>query len=273
MKLWPQFHKYMVWVGWAMTVAGLLASSFATTVEGLIATQGVLFGVGVTIIYFPLIGMLNEWFVTRRGLALGIMEASAGLTGIAMPFALAALLNKYGYAMTLRIVAIAVVVLTGPALPALKDRLPASQTTSRRETGLTFFRNPLFYFYSISVFLQGLGHFFPTLYLPTYASNLDYQPSIGALLLALFSLGQTFGQVVNGYLSDSQLSLPILAFTLPLVSSVCVLAIWGLARSLPLLIVFSLLYGFFGGGYVSKSLSLLSPSKKNIPDPTKAEGC
>ena len=39
---WPQDHQQMVWVGWALSVLGLLASSFATTMGVLIATQGVL---------------------------------------------------------------------------------------------------------------------------------------------------------------------------------------------------------------------------------------
>lgn len=233
-----------------MTVLGLLASSFATTVTVLIATQGVLFGVGSTIIYFPVISMLNEWFVTRRGLALGTMQASTGLTGTAMPFALAALLDRYGYATTLRVLVVAIVVLTGPFLPALKGRLPVSQTTRSRKTPLAFLCGPLFYFYSASIFLQGLGHFFPTLYLPSYATSLGYSPSLGALLLALFSLAQVFGQVGNGYLSDNRVPVSVLAFILPLVSCASVFTLWGFGRSLPLLIVFSMIYGFFGGGFV-----------------------
>ena len=40
----------MVWVGWAVTVLGPIATSFVTTVGVLIATQGVLPGVIFTII-------------------------------------------------------------------------------------------------------------------------------------------------------------------------------------------------------------------------------
>ena len=253
----------MLGVGWALTVLGLIAASFASTVGVLIATLGVMFGVGFTIIYFPLISMLNEWFMARRGLALGIMQASAGLTGSAMPVAVAALLDKYGYAKTLRIVAIAIVVLTGPILPALRGRLPIPRNIGSKETAGSLFRNPLFYFYSVSVFLQGLGNFFPTLYLPSYASNLGYNASVGALLLALFSLGQVFGQVASGYLSDKCVPLPILTSTLPFVSSLCILIIWGLARSFPMLAVFSLLYGFFGGGYVRTSPRLYLLKQKD----------
>ena len=43
-----------------------------------------------------------------------------------MPFALEAMLNKYGYQITLRAIAVGLVVLTGPLIPLLKGRLPSS---------------------------------------------------------------------------------------------------------------------------------------------------
>ena len=102
----------------------------------------------------------------------------------------------------------------------------------------------------MSGFLQGLGFYYPTLFLPSYAHSIGYSPSVGALLLALFSLAQLFGQIVNGWLSDKKVSVHTLAFVLPFVSCIAILTMWGLGRSLPPLILFSLIYGFFGGGYV-----------------------
>lgn len=249
-RRWPQWQKQMVWLGWAMTVLSLVAASFATSVGILIALQGVTYSTGVTIMFFPIISMLNEWFVEKRGLAFGIMCAATGLSGLALPFVLAALLDKYGYATTLRAFAVVLAIVTGPCLPLLKGRLPASHPGIHRKTDLSFFKRPLFYFFSLSVFLQGLGFFYPLIYLPSYANALGYKSSIGALLLALVSLAQVFGQVGNGWLSDKRVSVQTLAFILPLLSSVAALTLWGLGHSLSPLIIFSLIYGFFGGGYV-----------------------
>lgn len=63
----------MIWFGWSLCIVALVASSFATQVWHLIITQGVLYGLGFLIIYYPLLNMLNGWFVDRRGLAYGIM--------------------------------------------------------------------------------------------------------------------------------------------------------------------------------------------------------
>lgn len=249
-RRFPRWRRQMIWTGWALSIVSLVGASFATSIGALILTQGVLYSLGVTILYFPMIGMLNEWFVAKRGLALGLVTAATGVSGIVMPFVLAVLLEKYGYETTLRAVAVALVVLTGPVLPMMKGRLPVSHSTSTARSGWAFLRKPLFWFFAASVFLQGLGHFFPTLFLPSHANALGYSPAVGALLLALFSLTQVFGQISCGYLSDHKISVEMLAFVFPLMSAISIFTLWGLARSLAPLVVFSLLYGFWGGGYV-----------------------
>ncbi|KAL8707962.1 MAG: hypothetical protein Q9220_007105 [cf. Caloplaca sp. 1 TL-2023] len=250
LRRWPQWQKEMVRFGWALTVLSLVAASFASSVAFLIAFQGVTYSIGVTIILFPTVSMLNEWFESRRGLAFGILCAAAGLSGIALPFVLAALLDKYGFRTTLRASAVAMAVLTGPCLPLLKGRLPPSHASVHRKTDLSFLKEPLFWCFAANVFFQGLGHFYPTLFLPSYAYSLGYSPTIGALLLALFSLMQVFGQVANGWLSDKYLSVETIAFAFPAISGVATFTLWGFSHSLPLLIIYSLSYGFFGGGYV-----------------------
>ena len=249
-RRWPRWRRQMIWTGWAISILSLVGASFATSIGALIVTQGALYSLGVTILYFPMISMLNEWFVAKRGLALGLVTAATGVSGVVMPFVLAVLLNKYGYETTLRAFAVALVVLTGPVLPMLKGRLPESPSAMAARSDGSFLRKPLFYFFAASVFCQGLGHFYPTLYLPSYANGLGYSPAVGALLLALFSFMQVFGQISCGYLSDHRVSVEMLAFVFPLISGITILTLWGLARSLTPLVVFSLLYGFWGGGYV-----------------------
>ena len=111
-----------------MSAPSLMAASFATAIGVLIATQGVLYSVGFTIMYFPVISMLNEWFVPKRSLALSML-ASTGVGAIAMPFVLATLLNTYGSAPTLRTFAVYLVILTDPVLPMLRCRRCVCQSS------------------------------------------------------------------------------------------------------------------------------------------------
>lgn len=249
-KRYQKHQRHMIWAGWSICILSLVAGSFATQISTLILTQGVLYGTGELILYYPIISMLNEWFVQKRGLCYGVLACATGVTGIVMPFVIETLLNRYGYATTLRAVAVGIVVLTGPCFPLIKGRLPASNHSASRKTDWAFLRKPLFYFYSLSNLCQGMAYWFPSLYLPSYATSLGLSPASGALLLALFSVAQIGGQLTFGFLSDNRLPLHFLLFLAPFVSGFAVFTLWGLSHSLPPLTVFSLLYGFFGAGYV-----------------------
>jgi predicted MFS family arabinose efflux permease len=206
---------------------------------------------GFLIFYYPILSFVNEFWIERRGMAYGMLCASSGISGILMPFAVEAMLNKYGYPTTLRATAIGLAVLTGPLLPLLKGRLPHSVHSTAGRTNWSCLKKPLFWVYCTSNLMQGLGYFFPSLYLPSYATSIGLSSSEGALLLALLSISQVMGQLSFGYLSDHRLNLNLLIMISTLVSAIASLALWGLARSLAVLIVFSLVYGFFGAGYVA----------------------
>ncbi|KAI9034902.1 putative MFS monocarboxylate transporter [Aspergillus affinis] len=52
----------------------LAMSSFSTTTTHLMLSQGILYGVGSSIAYTPLVIFMNEWFERKRGLAFGIIH-------------------------------------------------------------------------------------------------------------------------------------------------------------------------------------------------------
>jgi MFS family permease len=232
-------------------IAGLAAGSFSTKLSGLIITQGVMYGIGFLIFYYPILSFVNEFWIERRGMAYGLLCSASGVSGVVMPFVVTLLLKKYGYPTTLRAIAVALVILTGPLIPSLKGRLPPPSRNTVEKTDWRFLKSPLFWVYSISSFVQGLGYFFPSLYLPSYATAIGLSATQGALLLALLSVSQVLGQFCFGYLSDRRLPLDLLLITSTFVSAIACLALWRHAHSLAPLIVFSLLYGFFGAGYVA----------------------
>ncbi|GAD97227.1 hypothetical protein FG11573.1 [Paecilomyces variotii No. 5] len=248
---YQRWQRQMIWVGWPICIAGLVLGSFASTLEVLILTQGVAYGLGFLIFYYPILSMVNEYWVARRGMAYGVLCGASGVSMSVMPFVLQALLAKYGYRTTLRAVAAALTLLTGPLIPFLKGRLPPSQRSNIPKINWTFFRSPLFWVYSVSNVLQGLGYFFPSLYLPSYASSLELGSKSGAILLALMSVCQVVGQFVFGLLSDHKVPLNILACLSTIVAAMACLTMWRLAQSLPVLIVFAIVYGFFGAGFTA----------------------
>lgn len=267
----PWCRRYMIWIGCQFThlytprspqtrtdhyqgpicILGLALGSFADSLEALIASQGVAYGLGFLVFYYPILSMIDEYWVTRRGMAYGMLCAASGLSGSFMPFLLQALLDRFGFRITLRAVAIALAVLTGPLIPLFKGRLPESRNAARRKVNWKFLHTPKFWLYSMANILQGFGYFFPGLYLPSYASSLSLNPHSGALLLAVMSVCQVCGQFTFGILSDRKASINALAFSSTAMAAISVLGLWKVASSLPVLIVFGILYGFFGAGFTA----------------------
>jgi len=75
-KKWPGLASSSKWAGLPLMAAGLIAASFATEVNHLIPTQGVVYAIGGSIVYFPTLLFIDEWFIQRKGLAYGVMWAS-----------------------------------------------------------------------------------------------------------------------------------------------------------------------------------------------------
>ena len=251
----PHRRRLMICTGWPLCIAALLGGSFTTTIPMLIGTQGILYAIGELILYIPLMSIINEYFLEKRGLAFGIVTCSTGITGITLPFLSEHLLTNLGYANTLRIFALILTVTTGPLLLLLKPRL--TNLNPPTSISLPFLRQPLFWLYTISNTAHSTALFLPAIFLPQFAAKLGLSPTIGAALLAFLSTGQILGQISFGYLSDhsssstSRLAIPlnILILSTSLISAISVFTLWCLATNLATLIPFALIFGFFANGY------------------------
>lgn len=168
-----------------------------------------------------------------------------------MPFAVEKLLQTYGYPTTLRAIAIGLFTITGPLIPLFKGRLPETGTSAPARTDWSFLKSSMFWTYSLSNFAMGMGYFFPSLYIPSYAQESGMSSTQGALLLALMAVSQVLGQTTFGYLSDRRISMDALAGTSTIVAAVAVYTSWGMAHSFNIMVAFSITYGFFGAGYTA----------------------
>ncbi|PLB37621.1 MFS general substrate transporter [Aspergillus candidus] len=255
-KRFPRHQRHQIWMGWPLCVFGLLGASFVSTVNGLIATQGLLYGLGFVTLSYPIISMVNEWWVARKGMAFGLISASSGMTGAVMPFLIQTLLDKYGHKTTLRASAVGMAILTAPLIPLFRGRLPPSDSAIIARSHWGFLKRPLFWVYASATLVQGIGFFFPSVFLPTFAASLSLSSRNGALLIAVMSIAQVVGQFAFGYLSDLNLSVSVLAIVCCFAAAAAALIFWGMATSMVFLVLFSLLYGFFAFGFSTMRVAM-----------------
>ncbi|KAA1476048.1 MFS general substrate transporter [Dentipellis sp. KUC8613] len=232
MSYYPHCRRYFMWLGTFLCFISLLVSSYVMKIVVLVILQGALYGFGGALVYAPCISFMSEWFVRRRGLANGILFTGSATGGLLMPFILPPLLHAYGPFVTLRILSIAILVLTIPCLFFIYPRLPETRVhgPGRRHEASTrhlWIRNWTWWVLLVANTVQGFGYFVPQLWLPSSAA-------LGPLLI--------------GALSDYFMPWPLALITAVL-SSISTFVLWGAVGNVAGLLIFSATYGVVAGGW------------------------
>jgi predicted MFS family arabinose efflux permease len=212
---------------------------------------------GCALTYSPTTLSLGEWFNTsNRALAYGVVLSCKNIVGSASPFLLRALLDRYSFRTTLRLWT-AITAGTSIFGIFLIPTHPSNLSSTRRTRKIPwkFLKYQSFYIYSIAIILQSSGYGIPQTYLNTYAHDVTLLSQTSAtLLLTLFNIPGIVASTFFGYLSDNK-RFSISATTATSIPAICsalsAFLFWGLTSqgSMALLVLFSITFGFFAGGY------------------------
>lgn len=249
-RQYPHRRRQAMVLGTVVMTIAFITASFSNNVAQLIATQGVLYAIGGSMIYYPVYLFIDEWFVIRKGFALGIMWASSGFGGLTVPYLLSWTLEKYGFRISLRIWAVVNLALIFPAMLYLKPRLPHSMVVRAHRPRVGFAVRPLFLAFQFGSIIESIGYFLPGIYLPSYVRSLGMSSTVATTSVALLNVGTFLGCVACGYLVDRwRIGNVILLLTAG--ATLAVALLWGFGNSAALILVFALLYGVFAGSYTT----------------------
>ncbi|KAJ3789846.1 MFS general substrate transporter [Lentinula aff. detonsa] len=256
---YPNHRRTAMYIGLLLCWASLFAASYTTDVVILVALQGVVYALGASLLYFPSLSYLAEWFINLRGFANGVLFAGTGVGGIALPLSISRLLNTCGPNVTIRILSVGLVVLLLPLLPFVKGRLPVGQTTTQpisrgsADSVKTWMGSSFFWVLLIANTIQGFAYFVPILWLPTFASTLKLSSTNSSATLAMFHTGSVISRLTMGYFSDSSLKhCFILGLGTLLATSVAIFVLWGVfSTNVAGLFSFCIVYGMLAGGWPS----------------------
>ncbi|KAB5549534.1 major facilitator superfamily domain-containing protein [Coniochaeta sp. 2T2.1] len=257
-KRWASQRQTAAVCGAILACLSFLLSSFSTNVWHLIATQGVMAALGCALMYSPATLSLGEWFNTsNRALAYGIVLSCKNIVGSVCPFLIRALLDRYSFRVALRIwmaITAGTSMLGIFMVPAHPSSL-INNTHRGRKIPWHFLRHRTIWVYSVAIILQTCGYGIPQTYLNTYAHEVTLVSQTSAtLLLTLFNIPGIASSSFFGYLSDNK-RFPLSATTVTAISAVSsalsAFLFWGLTTqgNMALLVLFSVTFGFFAGGY------------------------
>ncbi|KZV73164.1 MFS general substrate transporter, partial [Peniophora sp. CONT] len=262
------FHRQKaMWLGTLICWASLFGASYATTVTQLLLLQGILYSIGGSLLWPASMTYMPEWFVMRRGLANGVLDAGASAGGIILPLILPSIIRTHGIALSLRYISFAFLAGTVVCLPFLKPRIPergVPVAPVRNAASKSWLRSS--YWWTVVTFntVQGFAWTIPLIYLPTYASELVNVSASGASLsLALLNGMSLMSRLMYGTLSD-YISPLLLAGVSASTTAVITFTLWGVAGStLPGVLAFGALFGILIGGWSSLWTGFIRPVSKD----------
>jgi MFS family permease len=193
------------------------------------------------------VGIVPQWFTTRRSLANGFATCGSGLGGLVYSLATGAMLQTIGLAWAFRVLGIVACVVNTVCSILIRDRNKAVGS-SQLSFDHKLFKRPEY------LLLCGYGWFSILAYvvlifsLANYANAIGLSASQAAIVSALFNLGQAFGRPPIGYFSDS-IGRINMAGMMTLLSGVFALLIWVFAKSYGVLVFYALIGGTVAGTF------------------------
>ncbi|KAF3392496.1 putative transporter MCH2 [Penicillium rolfsii] len=251
--------------GVVLETASLLCASWATEIWHLFLTQGLVFGMGLGLIFIPVAAVVPQWFTTKRSLASRISLAGAGLGGAVYSLAASAMIRNLGLRLTYRIMgSIAFVVNTSCTL-LIRDRSRAIGSKQLAFDARLFKRWEYTLLLGFSVFSM-LGYFILIFSLANFANHIGLNSSQASVASALFNIGQAIGRPLIGYFSDTTGRINM-AGSMTLLAGLLPLVIWTNTQSYGVLIFFALVEGLVAGNFWATIAPLVAEvvGLENVP--------
>ncbi|KAF8955854.1 MFS general substrate transporter [Flammula alnicola] len=224
-----------------------------------ILSQGLLFGLGVGLLFYPSLASISTHFSKYRATALGVAVAGSSLGGVVYPVMIQGLLEHIGFGWGVRIIGLV------SGVGCIAAILMVTSLSSQRKPDPCFdiktIADARFALLAAGSCFVALGLFIPFFYVVEYARHLSIPDHMSFYVLAVMNAGGVLGRIAPAYLSDSigrfNLLTPSAFF-----SGLSCVVFWLFAKSLVSLMLFSSLYGFFSGAFIS----LITPCVAQISD-------
>ncbi|KAI7901826.1 major facilitator superfamily domain-containing protein [Cokeromyces recurvatus] len=229
---------------------GIILAGFSTQIWHLYLTQGVLFGIGASLVYMSIVAVIPQWFTTRRGTAMGISSAGSGFGGLALSPMVSSLVEKYGLPWTHRIIGLMAFGICAVASMLIRTRLPPDHKKQpiRSPIKLSMLKDFNFVLLLCGLVISLTGYLVPLFYLPKYCATYGINATNSSAIVGVACAMNAIGRLILGYIADRVGRLNMYVISSILSGLFCML-IWPFAKTYGSLMAFAVLFGFTCGIY------------------------
>ncbi|KAH6692733.1 riboflavin transporter MCH5 [Plectosphaerella plurivora] len=227
-------------------VTSIMLTSIASEYWHFMLAQGILSGISNGLLMFPAMSATPQYFLKKRGVAMGLAIAGSSVGAIVFPIVLSELLSKVGFGWAVRACGfIMTPVLIFSAL-TIKSRLPPRNS---KFFLISAFKDPVYSFLTGGIFFLFMGMFTPLFFMSSYGIRNGMPEKLASYLVAVVNGASIPGRIIPGILGDKlgRLNTLIAAGFLTAVTTFC----WTLATSTAGIIVYAAAFGFTSGAIVS----------------------
>ncbi|KUJ20846.1 MFS transporter, MCP family, solute carrier family 16, member 10 [Mollisia scopiformis] len=243
-------YHFLVYTGSFLTIFGMMMLSLSTQYYQVFLSQGVCTGVGCGLLYVPTMSLVGGSFKHKRAIAMSVMTSGTALGGIIYTIIFSRLISQIGFPWTVRIIAFVSFSTFAMALPALFIRPAKVSGRTRSLFDKTVFTDVPFLTFASAQFFIFLGYLVPLFYIPTYAQiALKENKSVALYILIGCQAASLFGRLFAS-VPAHHFGVMFTWVTCCSVSSILCF-VWIATNTLAGFIVFSVLYGFFGGALIA----------------------
>lgn len=262
-----------------MITLGLLFTSFSGEFAGqhrpvyyqVLLSQGILSGLGMSLLLVPSTAIVPTYFTQNRALAVGLANTGASLGGIVYPILTRRLLARVGFSWAMRATALVVFVTTGVGGLLVRQRSDLTDNPAKRTLyQFSCLRDITYALYIAGVFFTFAGIYVPYFYISAWVRDTTF-PTSGMsayYLISIMNAGGLVGRIVPNFIADKFASGSILTQALAAVTCGALAAGWTYIKSsVAGLIVWVVAYGFVSGCVISlipASAATLTPDMRNL---------
>ncbi|KXT18329.1 hypothetical protein AC579_937 [Pseudocercospora musae] len=244
-------------LGSALMIGAMFAASVSESYTQIFLSQGLMFGIGLALVYMPATSISRQYFGDQHGLANGIVVSGGALGGCILPYSVQVMLGRYALAATFRILAYLAAVILIPSILVLRPKARLSR--SRKVVDLSLLKDQRFVWMLVGCTIAMAG-FLPRYFLvPSSARARSVSSMYASWLLGIMNGLSIFGRIGIGCFADRYGKLTALSLSF-LLCGLGHFAFWlpGITSTqdnpraaIALLAIFVVYVGFFGSGFIS----------------------
>ena len=242
------YLRSLLVVGSFGVVFGHMMLSLCTEYWQVLLAQGFCVGIGAGCLFVPSVSVLPTYFSTRIGLAVGVGSSGSSIGGIIYPIILYRLIDRIGFAWSVRVVAF--IALGTLLIPIAIMRMRVKAPKARALIDWSAFADVPFIVFVIATLIGFMGLSIVLFYLSYDAGDRHVTDTkMSFYIVAVFNAGSTLGRIAPNALSDKTGPFNLLA---PCAVNTGILMFCMIAvKSEAAIIVVALLVGFFSGVFIA----------------------